>query len=73
MFGSMNKGKRSTENSERDVNALAGVRSPPSNENTPNETTVTRTGMLFSMNILNCRANGRPRMSQKCTTKERGN
>ena len=64
MFGSMNKGKRSTENRERAVNALAGVRSPPSNENTPNETTVTKTGMLFSMNILNCKTNGRSRMSQ---------
>lgn len=67
MLGSMNRGKRSTAKRERDVNALAGVRSPPSNVNTPNETIVTRTGMLFSMNIFNCKAKARSSTSQKLT------
>lgn len=64
----MNRGKRSTAKRESDVNALAGVRSPPSNVNTPNETIVTRTGMLFSMNIFNCKKKGK---SQKQTTIKR--
>ena len=54
-FGSMNKGKRNTAKSERDVNALAGVKFPPSKVYTPNETTVTTTGMLFSINLLHCK------------------
>lgn len=43
----MNRGKRKTANNESDVNALAGVRFPPSKEYTPNDITVTTTGMLF--------------------------
>ena len=54
-FGSMNKGKRKTENSERDVNAFAGVRSPPSKEYTPNDITVTKTGMLLRIKELHCK------------------
>lgn len=55
MFGSMNKGKRRTAKRERDVNALAGVKSPPSKVNMPNEITVTTTGMLFSIKPLHCK------------------
>ena len=55
IFGSMNSGKRSTANKERDVNALAGVKSPPSKVNIPNETTITTTGMLFRMKLFNCK------------------
>lgn len=51
----MNRGNRSTANRESDVNALAGVRSPPSKVNIPNEITVTTTGMLFSIKLLNCK------------------
>lgn len=51
----MKSGKRSTANKERDVKALAGVRSPPSKVNTPNETTITKTGILFNMKLFNCR------------------
>lgn len=51
----MKSGKRSTANNERDVNALAGVRSPPSKVNTPKETTITKTGILFNMKLFNCR------------------
>lgn len=51
----MFKGFRSTAKSESDVNALAGVKSPPSRVNAPNETTVTTTGMLLSMKLLNCK------------------
>jgi hypothetical protein len=36
------------------VNALAGVNSPPSKVNIPKEVTVTRTGMLFSINLFSC-------------------
>jgi hypothetical protein len=50
----MKRGNRSTANREREVKALAGVKSPPSNVNTPNEITVTKTGMLFSINELHC-------------------
>jgi len=50
----MKRGNRSTTNRESDVKALAGVKSPPSNVNTPNEITVTKTGMLFSINELHC-------------------
>ena len=64
MLGSMNRGKRSTAKRESDVNALAGVRSPPSNVNTPNETIVTRTGILFSINIFNCKTKARVRNKQ---------
>ena len=53
-LGSMFKGNRSTAKRESDVNALAGVKSPPSKVNVPNETTVTTTGMLFSIKLLNC-------------------
>ena len=48
----MKRGNRSTTDRESDVKALAGVKSPPSNVNTPNEITVTKTGMLFSINEL---------------------
>lgn len=51
----MNNGKRSTENKESDVNALAGVRSPPSKVNTPNEITITTTGILFNIKLLHCK------------------
>lgn len=51
-LGSMFKGKRKTANRDIDVNALAGVKSPPSKVNIPNEVTVTRTGMLFSIKVL---------------------
>jgi len=50
----MKRGNRSTANRESDVKALAGVKSPPSKVNTPNEITVTKTGMLFSINELHC-------------------
>lgn len=50
----MNSGNRRTAKRERDVNALAGVRSPPSKVNIPKEITVTTTGMLFSMKPFNC-------------------
>lgn len=52
----MNRGNLKTANNESDVNALAGVKSPPRREYTPNEATVTKTGMLFSMKLLNCKA-----------------
>lgn len=55
MLGSMNRGKRRTANREIDVNAREGVRFPPSKVNTPNEITVTRTGILFSMKLLHCK------------------
>lgn len=51
----MNRGKRSTANKESDVNALAGVRSPPSKVNIPNEITVTTTGILLSIKPLHCK------------------
>jgi len=51
------RGNRSTANRESDVKALAGVKSPPSNVNTPNEITVTKTGMEFSINELHCKKN----------------
>lgn len=51
----MYKGNRSIAKRESDVNALAGVRSPPSKVNNPNEVTVTTTGMLFSMKVLHCK------------------
>lgn len=54
-FGSMKRGKRKTANSESDVNAFAGVRSPPSSENTPKDITVTITGMLFRIKELHCK------------------
>jgi hypothetical protein len=61
----MNKGQRSTANREREVNALAGVRSPPSKVNIPNEITVTTTGMLFSINPLHCKTRERVRKMKK--------
>ena len=61
----MNRGKRSTANKESDVNARAGVRSPPSSVNNPNEVTVTRTGRLFSINPLNCKT--KERLCQEVT------
>jgi hypothetical protein len=53
----MLRGNLRTAKRERDVNALAGVKSPPSRTKTPNETTVTTTGMLFSIKLLNCKRN----------------
>lgn len=50
----MNNGKRKTANNESDVNAFAGVKSPPSKENNPNDTTITMTGMLLRINMLHC-------------------
>lgn len=50
----MFKGNLRTAKRESEVNALAGVKSPPSKVNAPNETTVTTTGMLFSIKLLNC-------------------
>lgn len=50
----MKRGNRKTANSEIEVNALAGVRSPPSRVNIPNEITITITGILLSMKLLNC-------------------
>lgn len=50
----MNRGNRSTANSEIEVKALAGVKFPPSKVNMPNEMTVTTTGMLFRMKPFNC-------------------
>ena len=55
ILGSMKRGKRSTANRDRDVNALAGVRFPPSKVYIPNEITVTIIGMLFSMKLLHCK------------------
>lgn len=49
----MKSGKRNTANKDRAVNALAGVRSPPSRENTPNDITITTTGILFRMKLFN--------------------
>ena len=51
----MFKGNRSTAKRESDVNALAGVNSPPRKVNTPNEVTVTTTGMLLSIKLFNCK------------------
>lgn len=65
ILGSMNRGNRSTANRESDVNALAGVRSPPSKVNNPNEITVTTTGMLFSKNPLHWKTRERVREKQK--------
>lgn len=39
------------------MNALAGVRFPPSKVYNPKEITVTTTGMLFSINPLHCKRN----------------
>ena len=50
----MKRGNRSTANRESDVKALAGVKFPPSKVKTPNDITVTKTGMLFSINALHC-------------------
>lgn len=55
IFGSMKSGKRRTANKESDVNAFAGVRSPPSKEKSPNETTITTTGILFKIKLLHCK------------------
>lgn len=51
----MFKGNRNTENRESEVNARAGVKCPPSKVNNPKEVTVTTTGMLFSIKLLNCK------------------
>jgi hypothetical protein len=48
----MKSGNLRTANSEREVNAFAGVKSPPSREYTPNETTVTMTGILLRMKLF---------------------
>jgi hypothetical protein len=48
-----------------EVNALAGVRSPPSKVNIPNEITVTTTGKLFSINPLHCKTRERVRKMKK--------
>ena len=58
----MNRGNRRIANRDSDVNALAGVRFPPSKVNNPKETTVTTTGMLFSINPLNCKISKRIRV-----------
>ena len=55
ILGSMSRGNRSTANSESDVNALDGVKSPPKAVNNPKAVTVTKTGMLFSMKLFNCK------------------
>lgn len=52
----MFKGNRRTAKRESEVKARAGVRSPPNKVNIPNETTVTRTGMLFNMKLLHCKS-----------------
>lgn len=54
IFGSTKNGNRSTANKDSDVNAFAGVRTPPNNENSPNETTITTTGILFKTKLLHC-------------------
>lgn len=56
MLGSMKRGKRKTANNDKDVKALAGVKSPPSKVNSPNETTITTTGMLLSMKLFSCKS-----------------
>lgn len=55
MFGSMKSGNLRTAKSEREVNAFAGVRSPPVRVYSPNAIIVTRTGMLFNRKLLICR------------------
>lgn len=67
MFGSMNRGNRSTWNNESDVNALAGVKSPPSSENIPKDTTVTITGILFNIKLFNCTSKKRKYVSTQQT------
>lgn len=64
----MKRGNRSTENRESDVKALAGVKSPPSKVNTPNEITVTKTGMLFSINEFNCQKEFNKGMESRSNT-----
>lgn len=54
-MGSKIKGNRSTAKRDNDVNALAGVKSPPRKVKAPNEITVTTTGMLFNTKLLNCK------------------
>lgn len=66
----MNKGKRKTANNESDVNAFAGVKSPPSKENTPNDITVTTTGMLFRIKELNCKKKVTSKNSAIVTSKK---
>lgn len=61
IFGSINNGKRRTANNESDVNAFAGVKSPPSRENSPNDTTITMTGILLRINMLHCKTKKRVR------------
>lgn len=51
----MNRGNLNTANNESEVNAFAGVKSPPRRVYTPNEATVTNTGMVFRMKLLNCK------------------
>lgn len=51
----MKRGKRRTANREIDVNALAGVKSPPNKTNIPNEISATTIGRLLSINLLNCK------------------
>jgi hypothetical protein len=36
------------------VNAFAAVKSPPNREYTPNETTVTTTGILLRIKLFSC-------------------
>ena len=69
ILGSMNSGKRSTANREMAVKALAGVRSPPRKVNNPNETTVTTTGMLFSINPLHCKTREKVKNMKKIALK----
>ena len=49
-------GYRSIAKRESVVNALAGVKSPPSNVKIPNDINVTTTGMLLKIKLLNCNA-----------------
>lgn len=55
----MNSGNLNTANKEREEKAFAGVNSPPSKVYTPKATTVTSTGILFRMKLLNCKNNNR--------------
>ena len=50
---------------ERDVNAFAGVKSPQSKVNKPNETTVIKTEMLFGKKPLPCKATDRIRRKEE--------
>jgi hypothetical protein len=64
-FGNMKSGNLKTANNEREVNAFAGVKSPPSREYTPNETTVTTTGILFRIKLFSCNKQKKMIMSKR--------